>query len=309
MRPASCPGCGRGRCPLQRARGCTSVEGATAMDVARALPLLDQAVAVTDSMVATLAHEGRYSPPTQPGDPFTVVPGRIALRIAPDRVAGAVTDDDAPGGPADASMVGLVDRRGGALHRTFVTAEADRMVVRALGHLSPTDPHREVLFPVSAGGRPERAARGPGAHPVDAILADEGARRVRGLCALDERRYCQIPSSRVAQVLEFLCDTGTPVGIAVFGGGIAQASCGRIEAVLPEGPRLLTGFHDAAVDIDLARVDNCAVVRPAGDEHAAAIELYDASGACCALLTQFDGADRAVRLDWEAAAASLCEVT
>ncbi|MCA0155269.1 hypothetical protein LB823_03540 [Tsukamurella sp. M9C] len=309
MRPASCPGCGRGRCPLQRARGCASVEGATAIDVAGALPLLDRAVAVTDSMVATLAHEGRYSPPTVPGDPFAVPAGRIALRIAPDRVVGAITDDDAPGGPADASMVGLVDRRGGALHRTFVTAEPDRMVVRALGHLSPADPHREILFPSSGDIGPERAAPAPHADPVDAILADEGARRVRGLCALGDQRYCQIPPSRIAQVLEFLCETGIPVGIAVFASGIAQACSGRIEAVLPEGPRLLTGFHDAAVDIDLARVDNCAVVRTAGDEHAAAIELYDASGACCALLTQFAGADRIARLEWDAAAASLCEAT
>lgn len=305
MRPDSCPGCGRGRCALQRARGWRRVDGASAIDVATALPLLDRAVAVTDSMIATLAHEGRYSRPSRPGEPFAVEPGRIALRLAPDRVVGAVTDDDAPGGPADASMVGLVDRRGGAVHRTFVTGGPDRMVVRALGHLAPTDPHREILFP--AGAVSDSGAPTTGAHPIDAILADEGARRVRGLCALDEERYCQIPTPRIAQVLEYLCETGTPVGIAVFAAGLAQAACGRIEAVLHEGPRLLTGFHDAAIDIDLGRVDNCAVVRTGGEEHAAAIELYDASGACCALLTQFDGADRAVRLDWEAAAASLCD--
>ncbi len=298
-----CPGCGRdrGRCPLQRAAGPASVDGASATEVAGAFPLLDTAVAVTESMVATLAHEGRYARPTRCGEEFTVTEGRIALRFSPDVVVGAVTDDDTPGGPADASMVGLTDRRGAALHRAFVTGDSDRMVVRALGHLAPSDPHREMVF----GAAPCAPSDGPGAAEIDAILRG-GRGRLRVLCAQGPDRYRPIAPEWIPRVFEFLCDTALPVDFAVISEGVAQACRGTIHAALPEGPRLLTGFADAAVDIDLARVDGCAVVRTGPG---AAIELYDAGGTCSALLGHLSPVDTAVRLEWEAMVQSLCEAT
>ncbi|WP_156485555.1 hypothetical protein [Tsukamurella pseudospumae] len=308
MRPRSCPGCGRdrGRCPLQRARGCVSVDGASATQVAGSFPLLDEAVGVTESMVATLAHEGRYDRPTRCGEPFTVTPGRIALRFAPDRVVGALTDDDTPGGPADASMVGLTDRRGAALHRAFVTGESDRMIVRALGHLAPSDPHRALYFGTEPEPPPSQSPVGATAS-IDAILTG-GRERLRSLCAEGNERYCQITPDWVPRIFEFLCDSGLPVDLAVAFEGMAQACRGEIHAALREGPRLLTGFADAAVDIDLARVEGCAVVRSSGPAGSvSAIELYDAGGSCSAMLTQFGPVDPGVRGEWEAMAQSLCE--
>lgn len=307
MPHAFCPGCGRdrGRCPLQRSRGCVTVDGASATEVAGAFPLLDSAVAVTESMTAVLAHEGSYARPTCYGEDFTVTAGRIVLRIAPERVVGAVTDDDTPGGPADASMVGLTDRRGAALHRAFVTADPDRMIVRALGHLAPSDPHREMLF----GAVPDTAAPSVGgaAALIDPILTG-GRERLRALCATGPDRYRQIATDWIPRIFEYLCDSGLSTDLAVVSEGVAQVCRGEIHAALREGPRLLTGFTDAAVDIDLARVDGCAVVRSIGPAGAvSAIELYDAGGTCSAVLTQFGHVDNDVRLAWEAMAQSLCE--
>lgn len=305
MRARHCPGCGRdrGRCPLQRSRGCVAVDGASATQVAGAFPLLDTAVAVTESMIATLAHEGRYARPTVCGEEFAPASGRIALRFVPDRVVGAVTDEDTPGGPADASMVGLTDRRGAAVHRAFVTGDPDRMIVRALGHLSPSDPHGGMLF----GADPHRSPGGVGDAVIDPILTG-GRERLRALCAAGAERYCPIAPEWIPRIFEYLCDSGLPTDFAVVSDGVAQACRGPIHAALREGPRLLTGFADAAVDIDLARVDGCAVVRSQGEGGTVStIEMYDAGGACSALLTQFGRVDAEVRPAWEAMAQSLCE--
>lgn len=287
------------------------MEGTAATEVAGVLPMLDEAVGVTESMVATLAHEGRYDHPTRCGQPLTVGPGRIALRIAPQRVVGAVTDDDTRGGPAEASMVGLVDRRGAALHRAFVTGDSDRMVVRALGHLAPADESRELLFGAALSS-PTPASPTPllEPSPVDEILSRDGRDRLQQLCELDADRYQKISTEWVPRIFEYLCDSGTPVGFAVFNTGVMQACYGRIHAALREGPGLLTGFADAAVQIDLAHVDGCAVVRSDGAHGLdSAIELYDAGGSCAAMLTQFGTPDRATRMEWEAVARSVCEAS
>ncbi|WP_461168315.1 hypothetical protein [Tsukamurella serpentis] len=260
---------------------------------------------MTESMVATLAHEGRYDRPTSCGEEFSVHAGRIALRIVPERVVGAVTDDDTPGGPADASMVGLTDRRGAAVHRAFVTADPDRMIVRALGHLAPSDPHRAMLFgatpPTPSPGTADAAAQ------IDPIL-NGGRERLRALCSAGPQRYRQITTAWVPRIFDHLCDSGLPTDLAVVSEGVAQVCRGEIHAALREGQRLLTGFADAAVDIDLARVDGCAVVRSTGPAGAvSAIELYDAGGACSAVLTQFGRVGSDVHLAWEAMVQSLCE--
>ncbi|MDF0530615.1 hypothetical protein P0W64_13645 [Tsukamurella sp. 8F] len=310
-RVPDCSTCGRHPSACRRlqaaARAGDRVLDALAADVAGSFTLLTSTVAVTESMVATLVHDGEYRAPSLRGGALQVTPGRVALRIAPERVVGAVLADN-PDEHLEATMIALLDDRGAPVHRTWVRDGADRLIVESFDHRDAwgTSGAEAAGLLSTMPTPPEPAPWRDGDLPaqIDAILADDGKDRYHELVASDELHA--IPVDLLPQVFEFLCGSATPVGVAVFHGGVAQVCAGPLHTALREGDQLLAGYADAALEIDLALVDGCGLVRSHGVHGpTTSIELYDAAGRCAALLTQFGLVDAGVHADWEAMCTSL----
>ena len=286
---------------------------APTIDVVRSLALLESAVAVTDNRVVALRQGGVYAPPSRCGGPLRIAPGEIALRLDPEQVSGITLAVDLRA-PAGGAVLRFLGHDQLPVHQTWVRPGMDRLVVDSL------DLYDESGVPAAAaagllGSTPSAAPMvpwegGDQLAQLDAVLVDCGRSRFAELRrqgrADPVHRMQPVEVELLPEVLGYLCSTGLPVGIGVFTGGVLQACTGSLHGTAQSRGRLLAGFPGAAVEIDLARVSDCLLVRSHGVHGlTSAFELYDHSGRCAATLTQFGLVDPGVFDAWEDLAGSL----
>lgn len=290
-------GCGR----CGSARGSTPID-ATALEAAATLPLLEFGLATTGAEGAAIAQSGAYSSVTRTGTAFAVPAGRIALRIDPRRVVGAVIGEDRGGAP----VLDLVTGSGRRVHRLRAHTSVDHLILRSLtrGHRgSPAVLAGTLLDDWTPAPSAERFSGDDQLSRIDDVLTGDAASRRAGRQPVEHRH---IDLRLLPAVLGHLCSTGLPVGAAVFGEGAAQACAGPLQAVSAEDGRLGVVFDDASLDLDSSALGACILVRTAGVHGpTSALELYDRHGRCVAMLSQFGIVGADVHASWEDVADSL----
>lgn len=269
-------------------------------ELARCLTLLQYVQAVTGGPVARIDQAGGYAVPSLRGDAFAVVPGAITLRLDGDAVTSAVVarDDD-----TGSVAVRLFDALGRTAHQGRLLSEGDRLLVGLARTVAPGAAHAgpvPVPVPVPAWEDGDQLAQ------LDAVLADGGAAR-RAAFGRYRGEHRTIDVDVVSSVLDHVCSVGLPIGVAVFGPSAMQACGGRVHVTdRTVGGRVFAAVDDGSVEIDLAAVHACHLVRStAAHGPTSALELDDAHGRCVAVITQFGLVEAEVHRAWEHLAASL----
>ncbi|UIX30237.1 hypothetical protein [Streptomyces sp. GQFP] len=268
-------------------------------ELARCLTLFQYVQAVTGGPVARIDQAGSYAVPSLRGDAFAVRPGAIALRLDGDGVASAVVERDESSGSV---AVHLIDGAGRTVHQGRLLSEGDRLLVG----LAPTV--EAGASAVGASAVPEVPAweSGDQLAQFDAVLADGGVAR---RAAFDRYRgeHRAIDVGVVPSVLDHVCSVGLPIGVAVFAPAVMQACAGRVHVTdRTVGGRVFAAVAESSVEIDLAGVRECHLVRASGAHGpTSALELDDEDGRCVAVVTQFGVVGVDVYGVWEQLAASL----
>lgn len=268
-------------------------------ELARCLTLFQYVQAVTGGPVARIDQAGSYAVPSLRGDAFAVRPGAIALRLDGDGVASAVVERDESSGSV---AVHLIDGDGRTVHQGRLLSEGDRLLVG----LAPTV--EAGVSAVGASAVPEVPAweSGDQLAQFDAVLADGGVAR---RAAFDRYRgeHRAIDVGVVPSVLDHVCSVGLPIGVAVFAPAVMQACAGRVHVTdRTVGGRVFAAVAESSVEIDLAGVRECHLVRSSGAHGpTSALELDDEDGRCVAVVTQFGVVGVDVYGVWEQLAASL----
>lgn len=138
------------------------------------------------------------------------------------------------------------------------------------------------------------------------MLADGGASR-REAFHRYRGEHRPIEVDVVPAVLDHVCSVGLPIGVAVFAPAAMQACGGRVHVTdRTVGGRVFAAVADSSVEIDLAGVRACHLVRStAAHGPTSALELDDEDGRCVAVITQFGMVGEDVHAAWEHLAASL----
>lgn len=272
-------------------------------ELARCLTLFQYVQAVTGGPVARIDQAGSYAEPTLLGEAFAVRPGAIALRIDAAGIDTAVVarDDD-----TGSVALRLLDAGGRTVHQGRLLSEGDRL----LAGLAPT---------VHAGARPAAQAPPPPPSPevppwqdgdqlvqLDAVLADGGVSR-RSSFHRYGGAHRPVEVDVIASVLDHVCSIGLPIGVGVFAPATLQSCAGRVHVTdRTVGGRVFAALADSSVEIDLAAVRACHLVRStAAHGPTSALELDDGDGRCVAVITQFGMVGEDVHEAWEDLAASL----
>ena len=269
-------------------------------ELARCLTLFQYVQAVTGGPVARIDQAGSYAQPSLRGEAFAVRPGSIALRLDADGIDTAVVARDESTG---AVALRLLDTEGRTVHQGRLLSEGDRLLVG----LAPT---------VNAGARAAVASESPEVPAwengdqlaqLDAVLADGGQARRAAFHRYRGGEHRPIDVDVVASVLDHVCSVGLPVGVAVFAPAVMQACAGRVHVTdRTVGGRVFAALAESSVEIDLAAVRACHVVRSAAAHGpTSALELDDEDGQCVAVITQFGMVGEDVHGAWEDLAASL----
>ena len=268
-------------------------------ELARCLTLFQYVQAVTGGPVARIDQAGSYAEPSLRGDAFAVRPGSIALRLDADGVASAVVERDESTGSV---AVHLIDGEGRTAHQGRLLSEGDRLLVGLA---------RTVEAGVAVGGAsavPEVPAweNGDQLAQLDAVLADGGVAR---RAAFDRYRgeHRAIDVDVIPSVLDHVCSVGLPIGVAVFAPAVMQACGGRVHVTdRTVGGRVFAAVAESSVEVDLAGVRECHLVRSSGAYGpTSALELDDEGGRCVAVVTQFGMVGVDVYEAWEQLAVSL----
>ncbi|WP_320777250.1 hypothetical protein [Streptomyces sp. CRN 30] len=268
-------------------------------ELARCLTLFRYVQAVTGGPVAQIDQAGSYAVPSLRGDAFAVEPGSITLRIDPGGVASAVVEHDKGTGSV---VLRLLDADGRTVHQGRLLSEGDRLLAGLVGTVDAGAPVAR------ASAVPEVPAweNGDQLAQLDAILADGGAARRH---AFDRYRgeHRPIDVGVVPAVLDHVCSVGLPIGVAVFAPAAVQACGGRVHVTdLTVGGRVFAAFADSSVEIALAGVRACHLVRAtAAHGPTSALELDDEDGRCVAVITQFGTVGQHEHEAWEHLTASL----
>ncbi|WP_405868996.1 hypothetical protein OG407_25425 [Streptomyces sp. NBC_01515] len=197
----------------------------------------------------------------------------------------------------------LLDAEGRTVHQGRLLSEGDRLLVG----LAPT---------VNAGARaavasapPEVPAweHGDQLAQLDAVLADGGLARRAAFDRYRGGEHRPIEVDVVASVLDHVCSVGLPIGVAVFAPAVMQACAGRVHVTdRTVGGRVFAALAESSVEIDLAAVRTCRLVRSmAAHGPTSALEVDDEDGQCVAVITQFGMVGEDVHGAWEDLAASL----
>lgn len=269
-------------------------------ELAQCLTLFQYVQAVTGGPVARIDQAGSYAQPSLRGEAFAVRPGSIALRIDGAGIDTAVVARD---GGTDSVTLRLLDAAGRTVHQGRLLSEGDRLLVG----LAPT---------VHAGARTAVASTAPEVPTwedgdqlaqLDAVLADGGVARRAAFHRYRGGEHRPIEIDVVASVLDHVCSVGLPIGVAVFAPAAMQACAGRVHVTdRTVGGRVFAALAESSVEIDLAGVRACHLVRSAAAHGpTSALELDDADGQCVAVITQFGMVGEDVHAAWEDLAASL----
>lgn len=283
---AGCGRCGGRRTPID----------ASTLEVAATLPLLEHSLATTWADGVAIAQSGAYSSVTRTGTAFAVTPGRIALRVDPSTVVGAVLDEHGGGDP----VLELVTGGGRRVHRLRSHTPVDHLVLRSLAH-EHLGPAAALAGALLGDWTPVRSAEewtgDDQLSRIDDALTGDGAGRRAGRSPIEHRR---IDLGLLPDVLSHLCSTGLSVGAAVLGQGVAQACAGALQAVSVDDGRLGVVFEDASIDLDSTALGGCLLVRTAGVHGpTSALELVDRRGRRVAMLTQFGLVGVGTHRAWE----------
>ncbi|MFF5305972.1 hypothetical protein ACFY5F_42105 [Streptomyces sp. NPDC013161] len=269
-------------------------------ELARCLTLFQYVQAVTGGPVARIDQAGGYARPSLRGEAFAVRPGSIALRLDGDGIDTAVVARDADTG---AVALRLLDVAGRTVHQGRLLSEGDRLLVG----LAPTV-HAGARAAV-ASAPPEVPAweNGDQLAQLDAVLADGGVARRGAFHRYRGGEHRAIEIDVVASVLDHVCSVGLPIGVAVFAPAAMQACAGRVHVTdRTVGGRVFAALAESSVEIDLAAVRACRLVRSAATHGpTSALELDDEDGRCVAVITQFGMVGEDVHAAWEDLAASL----
>ncbi|MGV9310667.1 hypothetical protein ACWDR0_00540 [Streptomyces sp. NPDC003691] len=272
--------------------------GARMPELARSLTLFRHVQAVTAGPAARIEQAGSYAVPSLCGEPFTVRPGAVALRLDGAAVTAAEIERD--GGTGAVTLL-LYAAGGRIAHRGRLLSEADRLLAELVGPPAAgpsTAPAAGSAVPAREDG--DQLAR------LDAILLDGGAAR-HAASTRYRGEHRPLDPGAVPALLENLHATGLPVDAAVFAPAAAQACRGpvRVTDTTTRG-RVFAVIGDASLEIDLPAVRAARLVRStAAHGPVSAIELDDAEGRCAAVLTQFGTVGEDVHTAWERLTASL----
>ncbi|PSM41883.1 hypothetical protein C6Y14_19390 [Streptomyces dioscori] len=288
-----------------RRNGSVRLIDARMPELARCLTLFQYVQAITGGPVARIEQAGSYAVPSLLGEAFAVRPGSIALRIDGGSVASAVVARDEDTGTVALS---LFDADGRTAHQGRLLSEGDRLLAGLAGTVTPG---LRAAGPSTASAAPAVPAvpeweSGDQLAQLDAVLADGGVAR-RAAFHRYRGEHRAIEADVVPAVLDHVCSVGLPVGIAVFGPGAMQACGGRVHVTdRTVGGRVFAAIADSSVEIDLAGVRACRLVRStAAHGPTSALELDDGDGRCVAVVTQFGMVGEDVHTAWEHLAASL----
>lgn len=296
-----------GGCPFEgccpRRNSSVRLIDARMPELARCLTLFRYVQAVTGGPVARIDQAGSYAVPSLRGDAFAVQPGSIALRLDAEGVDSAVVVRDEGTGSV---ALHLFDTDGRTAHQGRLLSDGDRL----LAGLTPTvHAGSTAAAPPSAPLAVPAWENGDQLAQLDAVLADGGAAR---RAAFDRYRgeHREIEAGVVSAVLDHVCSVGLPVGVAVFGPSALQACGGPVHVTdRTVGGRVFAAIADSSVEIDLAAVRACHLVRStAAHGPTSALELDDEDGRCVAVITQFGIVGERVHTAWEDLAASLPDV-
>ena len=309
-------GCGFEGC-CGRRNGTARLIDARMPELARCLTLFQYVQAVTGGPVARIDQAGSYAVPSLRGEAFAVRPGSIALRIDADGVdAAVVARDEGTGSVA----LRLLDAEGRTVHQGRLLSEGDRLLVALAGTVDagasgagppvvPDGPPMVPGLPSMVPAVPEHVPAWEGGDQLaqlDAVLADGGAGR-REVFHRYRGEHRPIEVDVVPAVLDHVCSVGLPIGVAVFAPAAMQACGGRVHVTdRTVGGRVFAAVADSSVEIDLAGVRACHLVRStAVHGPTSALELDDEDGRCVAVITQFGMVGEDVHAAWEHLAASL----
>jgi len=309
-------GCGFEGC-CGRRNGTARLIDARMPELARCLTLFQYVQAVTGGPVARIDQAGSYAVPSLRGEAFAVRPGSIALRIDADGVdAAVVARDEGTGSVA----LRLLDAEGRTVHQGRLLSEGDRLLVALAGTVDagasgagppvvPDGPPMVPGLPSMVPAVPEHVPAWEGGDQLaqlDAVLADGGASR-REVFHRYRGEHRPIEVDVVPAVLDHVCSVGLPIGVAVFAPAAMQACGGRVHVTdRTVGGRVFAAVADSSVEIDLAGVRACHLVRStAVHGPTSALELDDEDGRCVAVITQFGMVGEDVHAAWEHLAESL----
>ncbi|MEU3612872.1 hypothetical protein ABZ725_11255 [Streptomyces sp. NPDC006872] len=281
-----------------RRNGTARLIDARMPELARCLTLFQYVQAVTGGPVARIDQAGSYAVPSLRGDAFAVRPGSIALRMDADGVASAVVARDEETGSV---ALHLLDADGRTVHQGRLLSAGDRLLTGLVGTIDAGSP----------AARPTPPEVPPWQHgdqlaQLDAVLADGGAAR---RAAFEEYggEHRPIDVDVLPAVLDHVCSVGLPIGVAVFAPAAMQACNGRVHVTdRTVGGRVFAAIENSSVEIDLAGVGACHLVRStAAHGPTSALELDDEDGRCVAVITQFGMVGEQVHEAWEQLTASL----
>ncbi|MER6910352.1 hypothetical protein ABT354_01565 [Streptomyces sp. NPDC000594] len=289
-----------------RRNGTARLIDARMPELARCLTLFQYVQAVTGGPVARIEQTGGYALPSLRGEAFAVQPGSIALRVDGGAVASAVVVRD-EGGIGTVALR-LLDADGRTMHQGRLLSDGDRLLV---GLARTADAGTLVDTGTPAAGAspvPEVPAweSGDQLAQLDAILVDGGIAR-RGEFNRYRGEHRAIDVTVVPEVLDHVCSTGLPIGVAVFAPAAMQACGGRLHVTdRTVGGQVFAAMADSSFQLDLPGVRACHLVRSlAAHGPTSAIELDDEDGRCVAVITQFGIVGEPVHTAWEHLAASL----
>ncbi|NEB00538.1 hypothetical protein [Streptomyces sp. SID13726] len=294
-------GCAFEGCCGRRGGGVRLID-ARMPELARCLTLFRYVQAVTGGPVARIDQAGSYAVPSLRGDAFAVRPGSIALRLDAGGVASAVVARDEGTGTV---VLRLLDAAGRTVHQGRLLSEADRLLAGLAGTIDAGSPAAAPPVPVPGSGA-GAWEDGDQLAQLDAILVDGGLARRRSFGRYGgEHRAVDVDV--VSAVLDHVCSVGLPIGVAVFGPSALQACGGPVHVTdRTVGGRVFAALAESSVEIDLARVRACHLVRStAAHGPTSALELDDGDGRCVAVITQFGIVGAQVHSAWEHLTASL----
>ncbi|MEU6371674.1 hypothetical protein [Streptomyces sp. NPDC046909] len=297
-------------------------------ELARCLTLFRYVQAVTGGPVARIDQAGSYAVPTLRGEPFAVRPGTITLRLDAERVSTAVVARE-----EGSVLVRLLDGEGRTAHEGRLLSDGDRLLAGLARTVEagavPGEASRARATPDEEASRAPEASDGEAGSPargtgtpvggsapvweygdqlaqLDAVLADGGVAR-RAAFGRYRGEHREVEAGLVSAVLDHVCSVGLPIGVAVFAPAAMQACAGRVHVTdRTVGGRVFAALADSSVEIDLADVRACHLVRStAAHGPTSALELDDADGRCVAVLTQFGIVGEQVHRAWEDLTASL----
>jgi len=287
-------------CCGARRSGSVRLIDARMPELARCLTLFQYVQAVTGGPVARIDQAGSYAQPSLRGEAFAVRPGSIALRLDAGGIDTAVVARD---GGTDSVTLRLLDAEGRTVHQGRLLSDGDRL----LAGLAPTIQAGARAAVVSTPPEIPGWEEGDQLAQLDAVLADGGLARRAAFDRYDGGEHRPIEVDVVASVLDHVCSVGLPIGVAVFAPAAMQACAGRVHVTdRTVGGRVFAALAESSVEIDLAAVRACRLVRSAAAYGpTSALELDDEDGRCVAVITQFGMVGEDVHGAWEDLAASL----